>query len=252
MARRGYVKGKSNLYRRAMMKAKVKSNLARRARANKRVATVGLVKRLINKNVENKLHGTAYNRQFPPVVTTTSCYGLLPPISQGTTDNARIGNRINPRGLLVNLTVYPTDDATIPPGTVFLPRIMVVSQKATSGYQPNATPDVGNLLDYGGGEHTFSGNMWDYTAPINTDHFVVHKDIKTKITLGNGDENPHLCKTFKFWVPCPKTLTYDDGQQYPQNFAPNLIVGWANGREYPFTDTYVSCSWTTTLYYEDA
>lgn len=231
---------------------KARRVIQKKSKANKKLATVALVKRLIHKNAENKFHGTAYNRQFPPVVSVTSCYGLLPPISQGTTDNARIGNRINPRGLLVNLTVYPTDDATIPAGTVFLPRIMVVSQKSTSGYQPNATPDVGNLLDYGLGEHTFSGNQWDYTAPINTDHFIVHKDIKTKISVGNGDENLGLCRTFKFWVPCPKTLTYDDGQQFPQNFAPHLIVGWANGREFPFIDTYVSCSWTTTLYYEDA
>lgn len=236
-------------YRRKALRSK-RRNVRRKA--NRKVATVALVKKLIHKNMENKLAGFSLTRAFPPAVTSTSCYGLLPTISTGTTDNARIGNRINPRGLLINLVVHPSDDATIPAGTTFMPRIMIVSQRSTSGYQPSVVPDVGRLLDFGGGEHSFAGTLNDYTCPINTDSYTVHKDIKTMVCVGNGDANPNQARVFKFWIPCPKTLVYDDAQQYPQNFAPQLILGWANALDYPFIDIYVTATWTSTLYYEDA
>lgn len=248
--------GRSKYYRRALMKSRAKMAVARRANLNRKVATVGLVKKMIHQNMENKLAGTAFNVQFNAQIDSVyDAYGLLPTIPLGTGDNARIGNRITPRGLLVQANVYITPDTTLPYGTVLMPRIICFSQKSTNGFQPGISVDFTRLLDHGQGEHAFLGDLASYKDPINTDSFKVYKDIKTRICLGNGDANPNvISKTFKFWVPCPKTLLYDDGQTYPQNFAPFICVGFATGQGFitPPESTFLTMDWTTTLYYEDA
>lgn len=237
--------------------AAVKRRRVRQARSNK-LATVRLVKKMIHRNMENKLAGTQYGVQFNAQINSAGdAYGLLPSISNGTGDNARVGNRINPRGLLVTVQVYITDTSLIPPSTVFLPRILVLQQKSQTGYQPGLSVDFSKLLDHGQGEGSFTGDLMSYRSPINTDCFHVYQDIKTKLCLGNGngDENPNIIsKVFKFWVPCPKTLLYGDAQQYPQNFAPFITMGYATGQNVvtPPESTFVTMDWTSTLYYEDA
>lgn len=206
--------------------------------------------------MENKLAGTQYQVQFNGQIDSAAdAYGLLPSIMLGTGDNARIGNRITPRGLLVTLNVYMSTDAGSPPGTTLLPRIIVAAQKSTNGYQPAASVDFARLLDWGQGEHDFTGTLADYRSPINRDAFHVYKDIKTKISIGNGDENMNvISKTYKFWIPCPKTLNYVDTQNYPQNFAPFICLGYARADGVAPNPGYlgVTMDWTTTLYYEDA
>lgn len=233
----------------------VRRKRAVRARSNRKLATVSLVKKMIHRNMENKFNGTSYAVEFNGVITSSGdAYGLLPPISTGTSDNARIGNRITPRGLLVTCSVYCTSDQSTPPQTVLLPRIFVLKSKAIS-YQPNLTGwNYLKLLDHGQGEHAFDGTLMSYRSPVNTDAFTVVKDIKTQLCMGSVEQNPNYIKHFKFWVPCPKVLEYNDGDTFPQNFAPFLCLGFATGDGGVPTDGYlgVSMDWTTTLYYEDA
>lgn len=239
-----------------MKKAIVLAPTTPKQQANSRVATVGMVKRILHKNLENKLAGTAYQVQFNAQIDSPGdAYGLLPSIANGSGDNTRVGNRITPRGLLVSLNVYMSTDAGSPPGTTLLPRILVMQQKSQTGFQPGLSVDFARLLDRGQGEHAFTGELVNYREPINTDSFHVYKDIKTKIGVGNGDENLSvISKTYKFWVPCPKTLLYADGQNYPQNFAPFICVGFARADGVVGNPGYlgITMDWSTTLYYEDA
>lgn len=229
---------------------------AKVVRKGRKLASVALVKKMIHKNMENKLAGTQYQVQFNNTINTAGdAYGLLPTIPLGTNDNARIGNRINPRGLLVTGQVFITPDAGLPPGTLLFPRILILKAKAQNGYQPGLSVDFSRLLDWGQGEHSFTGTLADYRCPVNTDEFVVIKDIKTRLSLGSVEQNSMVCSVpFKVWVPCPKTLTYVDGQSYPQNFAPFICLGFAEGQGIvtPPESTFVTMDWTTTLYYEDA
>lgn len=210
---------------------------------------------MIHKNAENKFVGVSQSLQFNNRISVAGDFlGLLPPLSQGTTDNTRIGNRVTPRGLLVTMNVYLSPDQTTPPQTVLLPRIFILKNK-TIAYQPNLSGlDPTRLLDYGNGEHAFSGTLENYRSPVNTDYYTVVKDIKTQLSMGSVEANGMYIKTYKFWVPCPKVLDYNDGQTYPTNFAPFMCAAFAVGDGSVPTDAYlgITVDWTSTLYYEDA
>lgn len=234
--------------------AAVKRRRVRKAKANKKLATVGLVKKLIARNAETKLVGITHSAQHNNRINTPGdAYPLLPPLSQGTGDNDRIGNRITPKGLLVTVNVYLNDAANTPPQTILLPRILCLRDKINNDSAGLAV-DFSHLLDHGQGEHAFNGNLYDYRSPINRDAFIVLKDIKTILCMGSAEMNNMYIRTFKFWIKCPKTLEYNDGQTYPTNFAPFICMGFAEGNGAVPTDGYlgVVMDHTSTLYYEDA
>lgn len=246
--------GRRRRFRPAARRKLGRRALAAQRKANRKIATVGMVKKILHRNAENKFIGYTTSLAHNNLITTGDAHGLLMPLVNGTTDNTRIGNRIFPRGLLVTMTIYINPGATTPAHTVILPRILVLKSKAIN-YQPNLTGvNFQKLLDFGNGEHSFDGYLADYRCPINTDNFTVIKDIKTSLSLGTYEQNGQQCKTFKFWVPVPKVLEYNDGDQFPQNYAPFICFGYAIGDGTVPTDAYlgVTYDWTSTLYYEDA
>jgi len=112
--------------------------------------------------------------------------------------------------------------------------------------------DATHLLDHGTGEHQFDGYLIDYSSPINKDGFIVHKDIRTKLSTGTQEYNGMITRTFKIWVKCPKVLNYLDNETYPTNFAPFLAVGFANPDNILKLGAVLGVAYTSTLYYEDA
>lgn len=226
--------------------------------ADQRLATIGKVKKLIHASSETKFAGMLFNglKNQGITVGATDTLQLLPQIANGVDDNQRIGNRINPRGLLINLAIEFRRDADpeeYPNGTTIYPRIMVLSQKSVSDWAPLSAggADVGKLLDHGQGEHGFDGTLQDYMSPINKDAFVVHKDIKTMLCSNSVETGAVVMVSYKIWVKTPKQLTYNDGQVYPKNFAPFMCIGFARSDNQLLAGSVLGVHYTSTLYYED-
>lgn len=234
--------------------AAAKRRRVRKAKASKKLATVGLVKKMIARNAETKFIGLNHSAQYNNRINTSAdAFPLLPPLVQGTGDNQRIGNRITPKGLLVTVNIYLNDSAQTPAQTVILPRILCLKDKICNS-TPDLNVDFTHLLDWGQGEHAFGGTLADYRAPINRDAFTVLKDIHTALCMGTAEMNNMYIRTYKFWIKCPKVLEYNDNQSYPTNFAPFICQGFALGNGAVPTDGYlgVVMDHTSTLYYEDA
>lgn len=235
--------------------------IASRVPASRRLATVAMVKSILHRNAETKLVGRFNSTDYNQYINTAAdARPLLPSLPQGVTDNTRVGNKIVPRGLLVSMTLSLNQDSLenpVPPSFTILPRVLVLTQKDTGDMafiESGGGFDISHLMDYGTGEHAFSGGLDDYMAPVNKDAFSVHKDIKTKLTYGNVEANPSICRTYKFWIKCPKTLEYNDNQNYPRNFAPFFCAAYAKPDNTVdiAAITALKITYTSTLYFEDA
>lgn len=223
-------------------------------RSNRKLATVGLVKKLIHRNVESKYIGKVYNASFNNRIDSAAdIIPLLPSLTKGTGDNNRIGNKITPRGIRVAVTVTAND---VTPGAGFelLPRIMFLSSRSEKDTTLLPTFDTTILLDDGTGERAFGGDISDYHSPLNTEMVTIHKDIKTQICLGTVEQNLARTRTYVFWIKCPKVLHYNDNTTFPENFAPFMCAGFACGDFSVPSDGYlgIKIGFTSTLYYEDA
>lgn len=249
----------------------VPASIIRRARAKKKVyrrirvkvprgpdqklATVGMVKKILHKNAETKYAGVVYNASFNNRITAPGdVIQILPSITQGVDNNTRVGNKITPRGLKVVVTMTAVN-VQASPGLTILPRLLILSAKSMKDWvNLPSQVDLTKLLDDGRGERAFSGDILDYQAPVNKEYFIVHKDIKTKICLGTVEQNLGRTVTYTFWIKCPKVLNYDDGMVDPNNFAPWLSCAYALGDFSVPSDGYLpmKLAMTSTLYYEDA
>lgn len=223
-------------------------------RANKKLATVGLVKKLIHQNVETKYMGLTYNASFNNRITTTAdLIKIIPDITSGTGNNDRIGNKITPKGLklVVSMTVNDVNGSIAVP---MLPRLMVLSAKTVKAWTDIASVDTTKFLDDGIAERAFGGDITDYQCPLNKEYVICHKDIKTKLSLGTVEQNGQRTLTYTFWVKCPKVLNYNDFDATPTNFAPFLCMGYAVGDFSVPSEAFlgVKLALTSMLYFEDA
>lgn len=247
---------RSTIYRRALLKAKAKRRVAKRYARNRRVATVGMVKKLLHKNIETKYAGyhidaVSFNNR---ITAPGDVYPICPLLVKGIGNGNRLGNKVTPRGLKVTVTVG-VNNINSTPGLEILPRLLVLEMKSNKDetYIPAVLDDT-ILLDDGTGERAFAGDMLDYMAPINKEYLTVHKDIKTRICLGTVEQNLGRTRTFTFWVKCPKVLNYNDNTQQPNNFAPFFCAAFACGDFSVPSDGFLAMkiSLSSILYYEDA
>lgn len=229
----------------------------RRYKKSTKLATVGQVKRMISKRMENKLAGQVLTVPTTPFINTPGVFlPLLPSIAQGDTDNQREGNKVFPRRLRVAITVaYLRSPSTPIQSNSILYRILAVSDKKFN-HIPIALnqTDASHLLDSGTGEHAYLARIEDYLAPVNSECYKVHKDIRGKISFGTDEVNMYNTYTHVFTINCPKVLSYNDNQTFPTNFAPMLAVGYSFADGTIPTDQFnpMNVTLQTTLYYEDA
>lgn len=191
----------------------------------------------------------------------------LPNISQGTAENARVGDQIralklNIRGAIVsNLTYQAYSDCRI------AIRMMIVSPKAyptLASAQANATTWLATLLRKGGTTSNFTGAMEDLWAPINTEAITKYYDkvfyVNSPYMATAVGEQPtyNSVKFFNINMKLRnKLLKYDSSVGSgitPTNYGPILLLGYAHldGSSGDTLTTQVGLSFDTIFDYEDA
>lgn len=243
-------------------------------RSSKRRPKVGkLLKRsiqeVINSNAEDKfafktITNVNYNSGIDNV---TDLNFLLPQISNGTTDNARIGDQIKChtfkiRGhILANLTFSQYSQCRI--GV----RMMVVQPKlysSQSAIQGAAATWLATLLKKGGTTAGFTGLVSDLYAPINNDAITTYYDkvtyLRTPYVPGANTGDNAVAGSTRFFSMSlrvkNKKLMYDAAENSgltPVNYCPTLIIGYAHldSASADVLVTQVNLNWDACLTYQD-
>jgi len=248
--------------------------VARKPRLSKPVTTAvrRIAKSVVSRASETKFISLRQDLGFNSTITGPGeCYALMPPITQGTDDFQRVGDRISGRTLYIsghinyNSAFLDTIGVNnyVPPSTV---RVMILSQKNIKSNQQLGLVDTAHLLKDNvatGVARSYNGGMTDNLAPVNKDLFRVHLDKKIKMNCvyqssdGTGSTGWVGQKTayFRCAIKLPKTLYYDDlNGDVPNNFAPFFCLGGVNDDgSSPYTlQTPYRVTFLSTAYFDDA
>lgn len=197
--------------------------------AKKAVANQAEVKEVVNTDVMNKtnipgagLRSTSGYGQFA---------GVIPLVSQGTTESTRVGNIINVKNLSVRYTLkaLPTtvSGGSNPyQGVPFLVRVVIYRHKFNIG---DSSPDA--LIDTNASATYLSSDLDTYFRKYNKDEYFVayskthrmsapsHNNGTTTDTVNQDPKSSAIvirsCK-----VRLPKKLTFNDAANTPTN------AGW--------------------------
>ncbi|AIF34792.1 hypothetical protein [Sewage-associated circular DNA molecule-2] len=199
---------------------------------------------------------------------------IIPNISQGTGDNARIGDQIRLQSLLIRGYIkldINTSGASVSDLSAVYCRLMVLSLKTKQNYtdaSSSATP-LSNLLKKGGTTTSFSGVLSDIYAPVNTDLFTVHAERRFYLNqsmLQNFNSTTNaivpidIKNTVKFFrIPLKvkgKLIKYDSGISggvLPTNYGAFLVLGYSflNGASPDTLSMRVGMQFDTIMNYED-
>ena len=232
---------------------------------------------------------TGFGQMYPLLGPATS-FGagstnlLLPTIAQGTTFQTRIGDRIRPTSLRVKgrISWNPVPSTALsggynttwyPGSNELLVRVMVVEPKQLRSYNNANALDL--LFINTGVPAQITGLTTDMQAPQNPLAYIYHYDKTYRMskpegaptwasaTLGvNGTmvaaPTPFECIDYNIKIKTPAHLLYtDDTNNVPSNFAPYLVVTYANPQGSILPNSTLQINWlvqtyTSTLHFEDA
>jgi hypothetical protein len=206
------------------------------------------IKRVINTQDEKKYAGSSNpalqdSGAMTPIIFTSNIsgvgeiYNLIPPISQGTDTNDRIGQRIRPTALRVKLTFSMLGENAN--ATSILVRCMILTSKAVKDPDNYTAVPITLLLDPGNGEGglvDFGGYLQDHQLPIANEHFTVLHDYKFQMGKGintvngsGGSVTNQIRDAFtqrSFTIKCP-AFNYAGAGTQPNNFFPFMVCGYS-------------------------
>lgn len=236
----------------------------RRVRATIPPETVAkIATRVFNRKTETKCVADNVGRNYitiygSTVVSGTSgqLYSCLPPFAQATgtgagTTFARVGNRINPTRLTTDLRFVFNQDQLITGPVTAASAGWDITVHIWYGYARrfksipevfNATgPLLGQLLEDGQGtNYPFTGRLNEEPLIIDNEVYSMkHKSFRMYKNAGATNicdaVAPSLSTPMSQVVrhrinwKAPKTLLYgQDSDQYPENYAPIMIVGYCH------------------------
>lgn len=203
--------------------------------------------------------------------------GIIPTVNNGTGESDRIGNSISPKSLRLKyfLTAVPTTDATYSQGGVvlntnpfrgvpFRVRVIVFRHKYSMDDYSQT-----NILQNGNASVSFGSAMDNFFRLYNKDEFTIvySKTIRMCASKHNSGaagvnsvpENvPNGSLSFyagSSYLPLPKKLRYNDGQNVPTNQGYYLAVCYCNeDGQADSAGTYIRLSLTaeTQMTFHDA
>jgi len=192
------------------------------------------VKKTLHAQIENKTQNVQAGANFGNILqnTTMNMYPMVPSasawtISQGVTQNNRIGNKIKPVKVMLSYVIRPNGyDAVANAGPIPMEVEMFLGYvKSSPSVLPTAS-DLGSLLQGGNTSYAPIGNLTDIVASTNKDYWHIAKRWRHKVgyadTGGQGNNSTFSFFTnndFKLNVVnklditkfIPKTITFNDG-----------------------------------------
>lgn len=216
------------------------------------------MKRELDRRVEDKFSGGIIenNVAHNASITAGDMYPVLPVVAPGTAYNQRTGDKIRPKSLVVDAAISFNDYGQGYQSEPLYVKVWVLQHKGTRTY-PLGTVPILNLLDAGNGSTSWNGSTMNSLFPINKDEFQVLGQRTFTLSDHTQEEGMHMAKRIQIKVRgVPKTLHYDSvaAPNYPSNFAPFMVIGWARSDGVTPSDLDVALkvnSWCR-LTYEDA
>lgn len=258
------------LMKRRKYVAKKRAVPRRRAVSKPSKTLVKQVQSIISKNVEDKaayIEGAAV--LYNSVITTSGDIRfLLPDVSQGVQEGNRVGDQTRAKKLTINgllnmgLSFGGSTNATRLGVRVFIVQPKLYQDRAS--ITANANNWLPFLLRKGNSASPFNGTVSDLYAPVNTEIVTKYYDkihymsIPYMLTQAGQQETAFSYKHFsKVFNLKGKKFLYDSNYsagQYPTNFSPVIIVGYAHldGSSADTVNTQISMSFTSLLDFEDS
>lgn len=246
--------------RRRFSKAKAKSKPSKNL--------VKAIKSVIHKQTETK---SAYHQTFSsnfnsPISVVADVIQVLPNLTNSTSDAGRIGDQIRAQKLKIKGFIASNLTFTGISGCRLGVRLMIVQPKQYGDFgliQTQAATWLSYLLKKGATTGSFTGNIPDLFADINTDAITKYYDkiyyINTPyLQTAVGDTTTF--NSVKFFSKTlnlkNKLLKYDNNVNAgvtPVNYNPVMLVGYVKlDGTTPDANSQISLSNDSYLYYEDA
>lgn len=265
---------------RAAWKVKRRSTLKplRKRAAKKSLPNAKLVravaKKVVHDNIEDKYVRGEIAAGGQPVLFNAAItspseqYSLLPTLVQGVDSNQRIGDKIRPVSLRIDM--YVTANGTLTTSMLQRVRIFMLEDRTLRNFVSLTASPVGTqLLDFGGFLGGFSGLPNTDLVRVNKRRYKVIRDMSVTLCKGtgltpntggiNGTQtfvSPQQYHRFSIKIPTPAVLHYaNPSDPYPTNFAPFLLAGYTqpDGDLAPDASVQkVAIQFSSHLDYEDA
>lgn len=241
-----------------------KTGRTKKARTNRRVATIGTVKKLIGRTQETKYvtKNVETNVVHNSQISAPDMIPILPTCNQGTDDFQRVGDTIRPNRLHIR-GLISIDNSQTTGNQVLYVRVLVLNPRNAKSYATSVSqyPTYANSLlkmnlDSGTAFTPFVGNQVDLNYKPNPDLFTVLYDKIFKISPSKDgiEENPASCVRWSKNLKIPRVLHYQDGLNTPQNYAPFYALGYvyADGTGPDVLSTKIITTTDCTMFYKDA
>jgi len=228
---------------------------------------VTIVKKMIDRNVENKFVGyqVETNVLHNSGITSGDCLPILGTVVSGTTPTRRIGDRISPKSLTVKGVLSWTPAGCNTSQNMYV-RVIIASQKTIKlGSQVVAgAVDAAHLVRTGidGFDQTnFDGTTRSLNYLMNKDSFHVYYDrihmlAPNNVGGGGCESMPLYSKRWSYtFKSLPSHLAFDtQNGDWPINFAPFLAIGYAypDGTAPDVVTTKLITNTNSYLSFEDA
>lgn len=237
---------------------------------SQKAATLQLVRRLINRDSEDKQVAWEPERNVShnSAIGTADPVPVLGQIKEGTDAQQRIGDRIKPKSLVVRGVISIASNKFNTSQNLYA-RIVIASQKTIKvGSAIPGSVDVANLLHAGfdsAPSQQFTGNTAELSYPINKALFRRYMDKIVELSpvytlTANQSVSPTPTTTFRWSYTfksdkLPANFQFDDvNGDWVNNFAPFVAIGYAyaDGTAPDVVDQKIVSSVYTSLTYEDA
>lgn len=207
---------------------------------------------------------------FNAAITSPSeQYSLLPTVVQGVDSNQRVGDKIRPTSLRVE--IYITCNGSLTTSMLNRVRLFMLEDRTLKSWVSlTSSPVATQLLDFGGFLGGFSGLPNTDLIRVNQRRYKVIKDKSITLSKGtgvtpSGTSGINGTQTFVgtqqyhkmvVRIPTPAVLHYSNpSDPYPTNFAPFLLVGYSqpDGDTNPDQNVQkIAVQFSSHLDYEDA
>lgn len=167
-------------------------------KGNRKLATVSTVKRMINKSSETKFVYSAFTTITSNLLSNSSLFTLLNPLTQGDTDSNRTGDKVRFHYLTMNLRhiIYDLQ------GDDLVYRVNIIRVKNPRGSAPTASTLVVN-----GGTAQNPEEIWDEVLYDFSSRYEVLYDSGVKIIHKQISNNYNLSADY-ISIPCDFTTDY--------------------------------------------